>query len=170
MYCQLLEQAVHRLREGKQEKRIETMIDLDESGTIPEAYIASPTRRLSMYCRFAQCETQQEIIQIIHDLETGYGAMPLSVHRLVKYHEVRVAASFLGIASMIIDDDDVVIRTKDVERVKKQLSASGGTLRSVGVQSATGFIALYFRSHPASTAESLLSEIHSHLVESSCLS
>lgn len=170
MYCQLLEQAVHRLRNGIQERRIESMIDFGSSGTIPEAYIASPSRRLVMYCRFAQCESQQAIDQIVHDLQTGYGGIPDAVKRLVKYHELRVASSEFGIASMTIDDDDVVIRTKDVERLKKQMHVSGGTLRTVGVPSATGFVTIYFRSQKSSTPESLLSEIHKIVVESSRLS
>jgi transcription-repair coupling factor (superfamily II helicase) len=170
MYCQLLEQAVRRLREGTKEPRIESMIDLGSSGTIPEAYIASPSRRLAMYCRFAQCETQQQLNQIVHDLTTGYGDIPQAVERLVKFHELRVAASSVGIASMTIDDDDIVIRTKNVDGIQKQLQATGGTMRTVGVPSVTGLITLYYRSKLPLSSEQLLSEIHSSLVESSTLS
>lgn len=170
MYCQLLEQAVQRLRDGKKSKPIESMIDLGVSGTIPEAYIATPTRRLAMYCRFALCENQDSIAKIVHDLQTGYGTLPLAVQRLVKYHELRVAASLLEIGSMTLDDDDVVIRTKGEDALRKRLASSRGTLRKVGTPSATGFVAVYYRSPDNNSEENLLSELHDLFVESSCLS
>jgi transcription-repair coupling factor (superfamily II helicase) len=170
MYCQLLEQAVLRLRDGKKVKPMESMIDLDNSGTLPEAYIASPTRRLAMYCRFANCDDLQSIEKIVHDLQTGYGTLPRSVTQLVKYHELRVASGLLDIGTMTIDDDDVVIRTKNELSLRKRLEKARGTLRKVGTPSATGFVAVYYRLSGPTREGGLLSQMHALFVESSCLS
>ncbi|MBT4530015.1 MAG: transcription-repair coupling factor, partial [Phycisphaerae bacterium] len=170
MYCQLLEQAVLRLRDGKKPIPVESMVDLGVSGTIPEAYVASPTRRLAVYCRLASAESLDEIQKIVHDMETGYGALPQAVCRLVQYHELRAVASSLSIASMTIDDHDVVIRTKDPDTLSIRLSATGGTLRPVGTPSATGYSAIYYRSSNPGEYNSHVVEMHAHLVESSCLS
>ena len=169
MYCQLLEQAVKRLKDGKKAPSIESMIDLGVSGTIPEAYIASPTRRLSMYCRLALCESQEDVYKVVHDLQTGYGDLTNAVQRLVMYHELRVSAALLGVATMTIDEEDVVIRTNDSTSLRNRMSTAGGTLRSVGVASATGFEAVYYRTSLESDPVSLLLELHSYFVESSCL-
>ncbi len=169
MYCQLLEQAVQRLREGKKTISIESMIDLGESGTIPEAYIASPIRRLAMYCRFAQSDDQESIVKVVHDVQTGYGALPKAVARLVKYHELRIAAAALEIGSMTVDDDDVVIRTRKEGALRRRLESSHGSLRKVGIPSSTGFIAVYYRSRKNDSKGGLLSEMHELFVESSCL-
>ncbi|MBT5408866.1 MAG: hypothetical protein HOK75_01230, partial [Phycisphaerae bacterium] len=169
MYCQLLEQAVLQLREGKKPVLVEAMVDLGVSGVIPNAYIASMGRRLVMYCRFASCETMHAVQQIVRDMETGYGDLPAGVKRLVQYHELRVSASMLQIGSMIIDDEDVVIRTKDSKKLAQKLQRSRGTLRPVGVPSATGFTALYFRSEHSDEFASKAEEMHSYLVKSSCL-
>lgn len=170
MYCQLLEQAVLRLRDGKKIKPMESMIDLDDSGTLPKAYIASPTRRLTMYCRFSNCDDMQSIKKIVHDLRTGYGKLPHAVEQLVKYHELRVASGLLDIGTMTLDDDDVVIRTKNEESLRKRLQKARGTLRKVGTPSATGFVAVYYRLPHPSTEGGLLSQMHALFVESSCLS
>lgn len=170
MYCQLLEQAVQRLKDGKKTTLIETMIDLGETGTIPTVCIASPSRRLSMYCRLARCENQGDVDKIVHDLKTGYGDLPEALLRLVRYHELRVSAAILGIASMTLDEDDVVIRTKEVESLRNRLKMASGTLRQVGNGSAKGFVALYYRSANQDESLSILSELHHHLVESSCVS
>ncbi|MBC8309150.1 MAG: transcription-repair coupling factor [Phycisphaerales bacterium] len=170
MYCQLLEQAVQRLKDGKKTSLLETMIDLGETGTIPTVCIAAPSRRLSMYCRLAQCESQREVDVVVHDLKTGYGDLPDGLLRLVRYHELRVAAALLNIASMTLDEEDVVIRTKDVDSLRNRLKMAGGTLRQVGNGSSTGFVALYYRSANQDESMSILSELHHHLVESSCVS
>ena len=131
MYCQLLDQAVSHLREGKNIGQVDVMLDLGESGSIHAVYMASPIRRLAMYCRLASSETMDSISKIVHDLETGYGSLPIATQKLVKYHELRIVSSCLHIDSMIIDDSDVVIRTKNESLLTAQLSSSG-TLRSVG--------------------------------------
>ncbi len=169
MYCQLLEQAVQRLKEGKKTIQIESMIDIGETGTIPEHYIASPARRLSMYCRLARCEQIDEVKKVVHDLRTGYGNMPSSIQRLVQYHELRVAVSSIDVVSMTIDEEDVVIRTKDCALLQQKLTTSGGTLRQVGNSSGSGIVAMYYRTPNKSDSKSLLSELHYFFVESSCL-
>ena len=168
MYCQLLEQAVQRLKDGKKTVLIESMIDIGECGTIPMAYIASPSRRLAMYCRFSASETQEEIVAIVHDLQTGYGALPNGVIALVRYHELRVAAALLGITTMTLDEDDVVIRTKGEGALRNQMKRAGGTLRQVGNGSEKSTVAFYYRSEKQREPHNLLSEIHAILVESSC--
>jgi len=168
MYCQLLEQAVQRLKDGKKPELIETMIDIGECGTIPMAYISSPSRRLAMYCRFAGSESQDEIVAIVHDLQTGYGALPNGVIGLVRYHELRVAASLIGITSMTLDENDAVIRTKDAGALRNKMKSADGTLRQVGNGSEKSIVALYYRSARQQESLNLLSEIHTQLVESSC--
>jgi transcription-repair coupling factor (superfamily II helicase) len=173
MYCQLLERAVQQLKEGKKPARIESMVDIGETGTIPEYYIASPSRRLSMYCRLAQCEQQSDVDKVAHDLKTGYGELPASVHLLIQYHELRIAISLIEIVSLTLDETDVVIRTREVVALQERLKNSGGTLRRVGGSTdigGSGIIAMYFRSHQLSDVKGLLSELHFLFVESSCLS
>lgn len=170
MYCQLLEQAVTVLKEGKKPPFIEAMIDLGVSGTIPEAYISSPSRRLAMYCRLARSISQAEIANIVHDLESGYGALPNSVTRLKMYHELRVGASLLGIETLMIDDHDVVIRTNEAALLERCLKNAKGTLRKVGGVSSSRRTVYYYRSKHAIDPTDLLQELHTQIVESSSLS
>ena len=169
MYCQLLEGAVQRLRDGKKNRIVESMIDLGQCGAIPLAYIPSSIRRLSMYCRLAAAETHDSIAQILHDLQTGYGRLPEATHDLIRFHELRVAASFLEIGSMTVDEEDVVLRTKNERALREHLDSAMGTLRTVGVPSATGYVALYYRAPKEKIKGGLLAEMHSLFVESSCL-
>ena len=169
MYCQLLEKAVLDLKSGKKEQALESMIDIGVTGKIPEAYIASQIRRLAIYRRLAECEGQGEIVKVVSDLQSGYGELPEQVRKFVQYHELRVSSSVLGIVSMTVDEQDVVIRTKNAKALTRQMQGVKGTLRPVGNPSSSGILAVYFRLKVSGDALALLSLLHSVLVESSSL-
>jgi transcription-repair coupling factor (superfamily II helicase) len=165
MYCQMLEKAVKELRDGKKQPLPEAMIDVGISGRISTAYIASDSRRLAMYQRLAGCEDQEGIAQVVRDLQSGYGQLPESACQLVVYHELKIAASEIGIGTMTIDDGDVVIRTKNLIELRGRFEGVQGTLRTVGTSSASEYSAVYFRPSQGINPTSLLSILHSHLVQ-----
>ena len=169
MYCQLLEQAVLELKSGKKPAVLETMIDIGVTGKIPEQYISSATRRLSMYRRLAACEDRASVVVIVNDLRSGYGELPNAVVALVQYHELRLAASSIGVVSMTIDEQDVVIRTKDPDFLRSTMAKVSGSLRPVGVPSSAGFGAVYYRPADKDNAAQLLTHLHTQLVKSSSL-
>ncbi len=169
MYCQLLEQAVLDLKSGKKPPVLETMIDIGVTGKIPEQYISSATRRLAMYRRFAGCDEQTSVVRVVEDLRSGYGELPDAVSKLVQYHELRVAASSIGIVSMTVDEKDIVIRTKNFAALSTQMVSAKGTLRQVGAPSSSGFVAVYYRPAFWSDLGQLLAHLHGNLVKSSSL-
>ena len=165
MYCQMLEKAVKELRDGKKQPLPQSMIDVGISGRMSTAYIASQTRRLAMYQRLADCENQEGIAQVVRDLQSGYGQLPESACRLVAYHELKIAASEIGIGTMTIDDGDVVIRTKNLGELQTRFKGVHGTLRTVGTSSASDYSVIYFRPSQGVDPSSLLSILHWHLVQ-----
>jgi transcription-repair coupling factor (superfamily II helicase) len=169
MYCQLLEQAVLDLKSGKKPPVLETMIDIGTTGKIPEQYISSATRRLAMYRRLAACDDQESVVAVVNDLLSGYGDLPNAVVALIQFHELRVAASSIGIGSMTVDEQDVVIRTKDSEALSLAMQKDSGTLRAVGVPSSTGFVAVYYRHPSKEDSSQSLARLHAQLVKSSSL-
>lgn len=169
MYCQLLQRAVHELKEGNKPPSSEAMIDIGVTGKLSKQFIASASRRLTMYRRFAVCEDQHGISQVVSDLKTGYGQLPAATKRLVQYHELRVSAAAMGIVSMTIDESDVVMQTKDVESLTQRMKGSHGTLRQVSAGSSSGVLRVYYRSVRRLEPFQLLENLHTYLVESSCL-
>jgi transcription-repair coupling factor (superfamily II helicase) len=120
-----------------------------------------------MYRRLAVCDNLDVIVQVVNDLATGYGELPESAKRLVKYHELRVAASHLGISSITIDESDVVFRIKDAKYLEDHFQNADGTLRRVSVPSSSGLTVVYYRPSNAKDSNALLCNLHAHLVESS---
>ena len=167
MYCQMLEKAVKELRDGKKVQQQEAMIDFGCCGRLSTAYIASETRRLAMYQRLASCEDQEGIAQVVNDLQSGYGTLPTSASRLVSYHELKIAASKIGIGTMTIDEGDVVIRTKNLDTLQDRFVGVEGTLRTVGTSSTSDYSVVYFRPSGVVDPELLLSILHTQVVETS---
>ncbi len=169
MYCQLLEKAVLDLKSGKKSPALETMIDIGVTGKIPEQYISSATRRLTMYRRLSESEEQSAILKVVNDLLSGYGDLPSSVTKLVQYHELRIASSQAGIESMTVDEQDIVFRTKDSSLLCNRLAGACGSLRPVGAPSTSGFVAIYYRPVSVGKKMDALSHLHGLLVKSSSL-
>lgn len=165
MYCQMLERAVKELRDGKKQLQHVAMIDLGISGRLSAAYIPSETRRLAMYQRLASCEDQPGIVQVVNDLQSGYGELPEAARRLVSYHELKIGASLIGVDSMTIDDGDVVIRTNQPEILRARFEGVHGTLRMVGTSTTSDYSTLYFRPSRSTGTSSLLSILHTQLVQ-----
>ena len=165
MYCQMLEKAVKELRDGKEKPLLVAMVDLGISGRLSSVYIASELRRLAMYQRLAECEDRESIAQVVSDLQSGYGQLPESACRLVAYHELKIEASIIEIATMTIDEGDVVIRTKNLHILRERFEGVQGTLRTVGTPSTSEYSVVYFRPPRGIDQSSLLTALHTQVVQ-----
>ncbi len=146
MYCQLLNQAVNEMKEGKKQDFRDVVIDIGDSGRIPEIYIASERRRLVYYRRIAEANSIDSIAKIVEDMESGYGALPESATLLVSFHQLRIHASILHIEAIVIDGNDIVFRTARPAALEKAMPHINGTLRQVGQPNSRGMCKVYYRS------------------------
>ncbi len=145
MYCQLLDKAVHDLREGVSPILKDAMVGLGITGRIPKVYISSESRRLAMYRRFAEARELDVLKGVLGDLESAYGTLPDVAKLLVQYHELRIASTKLDVESIMVQEGDVVIRTRDPEVLKRALRKVDGSVREVGQRLSSGAIAVFMR-------------------------
>jgi transcription-repair coupling factor (superfamily II helicase) len=145
MYCQLLDKAVHELRDGVSPILKEAMVGLGVTGRLPKIYISSEPRRLALYRRLAEACDSNLLKGVLGDLESAYGALPDVAKLLVKYHELRVAATKIDIESIMLQDGDVVVRTRDPKALKHALKNVDATVREVGQRLSGGAIAVFVR-------------------------
>lgn len=123
MYCQLLEHAVHDLKNDKiEEPPSSTSIEIGIGGSIPKAYIPSEVRRLEAYRRMAAATSVEAIEKVRADLAEAYGEPPKIVQRLLELAELRAIASKLDVRTVTIRDKDVIFRTKFPAPVNERLS------------------------------------------------
>ena len=133
MYCRLLEDAVHELKNEKPPEKPSTVsIEIGLSASIPKPYIPSDQRRLEAYRRIATAATREQLEQVKADLTSAYGDPPKQVHRLLFMSELRVAAVALGVRSISVREKDVIFKATRAKDLADRLSRTPPDLAKAG--------------------------------------
>ena len=116
MYCGLLADAVKRLKNEPVEAFPTAVLDLGFTTCIPKNYIPLDRGRMDVYRKIAVARTADDLKQVESELADIYGPVPDEVKLLLELGELRIAASKLGIKSIITSGRDLVFSfAKDAE-------------------------------------------------------
>jgi transcription-repair coupling factor (superfamily II helicase) len=100
LYCQMLEEAVARLKGKPQSRRVESEIKISIDAFIPDYYIPEAGQKLAMYKRLAALNDPGDLEDVLDELIDRYGAPPRSVLDLIAVTRLRISASQAGVASV----------------------------------------------------------------------
>jgi transcription-repair coupling factor (superfamily II helicase) len=118
MYCQLLEQAAHELRnEPPPLAPSGTSVEIGVVGTISKAYIPSDGRRLGVYRRLALASDEQQLHNAWSEVVDAYGTPPHATQALFDLVQLRLALAERGVRSAAVREKDVVFHTTDPQRL-----------------------------------------------------
>jgi len=134
LYCQLLEEAVRRLKAEPAERIEPAHVELEMSAYIPANYIASPRHRMEVYRRLSICSSPQDVEQLRNDLIDAFGKPPRPAERLLMLAEIRILAGKWKLASIVLHSPDVVIKPQDMRLAEKVFASAPGTVRLVDGQ------------------------------------
>ncbi len=129
MYCQLLDEAVRRLRNEPVETWRHVNLELGLSASIPRAYIRSERQRMEVYRRVAGCRSTDDVAALHEDLRDAFGEPPEDVRTLLALAEIRVLARPWGIRSIVLDPPDVIFAVEDLTRVEPLFVGGPGSPR-----------------------------------------
>jgi len=116
MYCELLADAVKRLKNEPVEAIPTAVLDLGFTTYIPKNYIPLDRRRMDVYRKIAVARTADDLKQVESELADIYGPAPDEVKLLLGLAELRIAASKLGVKSVVASGRDLVFSfSKDAE-------------------------------------------------------
>ncbi len=118
VFADMLNRAVARLKQGKsvdtvdltQPLGIGTEINLRTPALLPDAYCPDVHERLTLYKRFANCETEDEIDALQEELIDRFGEMPLQAQSLLATHRLRLLVKPLLIQKLDATTDQVTIQ------------------------------------------------------------
>lgn len=136
LYCDLLEQAVRRLKKLGPRTSVEVDVDLPGQGYIPRSYVADMRLKIDLYRRLARVSSYSELDDIRAELVDRFGPPPALVGHLLTMVEIRIAAHRWGIESIHIEPPYVVFKYRSGSKIRRLAAASGGRLRVVDAQSA----------------------------------
>ncbi len=129
LYCQLLEQAVRRVRNEPAEVYRQVNLDLGVSATIPRSYIRGDRQRMDVYKRLVSCRGLVELETLRADLRDAFGPLPADVETLLALAEIRVLAEPWGIRALVLKPPDVIFAIDDSQIVQPLLAHGPGSPR-----------------------------------------
>jgi transcription-repair coupling factor (superfamily II helicase) len=108
MYCELLADAVRKLKQEPIEPIPSAVIDLGFATYIPKNYIPVDRNRMEVYRKIAVAKSGDELKQIESDLADVYGPVPDEVKLVLELAGLRISASKLDIKSIVISGHSLV--------------------------------------------------------------
>jgi len=145
MYCELLQNAVEELKEGRVRPRALCVVDLNISGSLSKRYIPADIRRVEAYRRLANAATLEELDKVERDLTAAYGDPPQRARPLFELAAIRIAATDLGVKSIRRHEGDIIVKTSDPAALGERMEGAAGSLRLVGQPDAAGYTDIYYR-------------------------
>lgn len=109
LYMQMVEQAVQRLKGLVVEDEPDPTLQLPVSAFIPEAYVADPHQRLSLYKRLTACNQVGELALLHGEIQDRYGHPPEPVERLLEVMQLRIHAKRLRLVSIEVHHTSVTV-------------------------------------------------------------
>jgi transcription-repair coupling factor (superfamily II helicase) len=103
LYCQMLEDAVRKLKGEKPLRVFRTPVFLNFSMFIPESYISDEKQKMEFYKRFEACESIEEIDALENEVIDRFGEYPVQVRLLIEIERIRTIASMLLIDEILED-------------------------------------------------------------------
>jgi transcription-repair coupling factor (superfamily II helicase) len=108
MYCELLTDAVKKLKDEPVEPIPTAVVDLGFATYIPKNYIPINRHRMDVYRKIAVARTDEDLEQIKGELADVYGTVPDEVELLLDLAELRIKASRRDIKSIVVSGQDLI--------------------------------------------------------------
>ncbi len=136
LYCEMLEQAVRRLKKLPPKEVVDVTLDLPGEAYIPRTYVPDMRLKIDLYRRVSRIANQTELDEIAAEFADRFGPRPAEVQRLLARAQLRLLAHAWQISAVHLEDAFVVFtytRRRMIEKLAKQ---ADGQLRIVDQRSA----------------------------------
>ncbi len=140
LYCQLLENAVRRVRNEPVRERLEVEIDLPWRAYFPRDYVPGQRLKIELYRRLSRVNRLERLEEFRQELSDRFGPPPPPVEWLLRSQELRILCSRWQIAGLRVetqaDKADLVFTYRSPARIEQLSRLSGKRLRIVDERSA----------------------------------
>jgi transcription-repair coupling factor (superfamily II helicase) len=126
LYCQLLKQAVAKLKGEKVRPRLETVLRLDfvltneaeflqksdaqlAPALLPTSFITEPQMRIQAYRKLAEIATQEQVDALRKEWRDRFGRAPEAVENLLAMTEMKLAAAARRVSRVEVREDKLML-------------------------------------------------------------
>ncbi|MDR0399547.1 MAG: transcription-repair coupling factor [Treponema sp.] len=100
LYLRLLDEAIKRLEDENYEGESETLLELEYSGFIPDAYIDSAQEKMEVYKKIASVREKDELERVYAELLDRFGPLPDEAASLLALAEIRIICREIAVSSL----------------------------------------------------------------------
>ena len=118
LYLKLLEEVIRELR-GERVVEHEPKIILKVDAYFPDDYVP-PELKSGLYRRLNEIKLESEVDTFEDELKDRFGSLPQEVRNLLDVVRWRLRAKREAIDEIVIDDEHVTFRKKEVHRIRKR--------------------------------------------------
>lgn len=131
LYCQLLEDAVRKMKHLPPAVSIDVHVDLPGEAFIPRSYVPDMRHKIDLYRRLGRLTTDAELDDLAAEMVDRFGPRPAVVDRLISLMRLRVWAFHWQIHSIHIEDDYFVFGYHNRLKIEQLARSRSGPLRVV---------------------------------------
>jgi len=136
LYCELLEQAVRRLKRLPPRTLIEVDVDLPGQAYLPRSYVPGMREKIDLYRRLARVSSHAELKDFAAELVDRFGPLPSVVGGLLSLAELRIEAHRWQVHSIRVEDHYAVLGYSSQRLIRQLVEQSRGQLRVADGESA----------------------------------
>jgi transcription-repair coupling factor (superfamily II helicase) len=144
LYCQLLENAVHKLKNQPVRTPLEVTIDLPWVAYLPRDFVPGQRLRIEVYRRLARLRRLDKLDDFRQELRDRFGPLPTPAEWLLRLAELRLLASRWQITTIHLEEvldksvgpRDVVLGYRSARKIKRLAERAKGRVRIVDDESA----------------------------------
>jgi transcription-repair coupling factor (superfamily II helicase) len=134
LYLRLLEDAIRRLEDECYEAEGETLLELEYSGYIPDAYIDSAQEKMEVYKKIASIKTKEELERVYGELLDRFGPLPDEAASLLSLAEIRIICREISVSSLkersgLVRVEFGKVSKVKVDRLVRLMQESGGKVK-----------------------------------------
>jgi transcription-repair coupling factor (superfamily II helicase) len=136
LYCQLLENAVRRLKQLPPRVSLDVDLNLPGDAFLPPDYVGEMRLKIDFYRRLARVTTYEELGSMREELQDRFGPPPPPAERLLLLAELKMDAAAWYISAIYLEGQFLVLRYTSRARIEQLARDHKGKVRIVDDKSA----------------------------------
>ncbi|GAB4156064.1 MAG: transcription-repair coupling factor [Planctomycetaceae bacterium] len=136
LYCQLVENAVRKLKNEPLREHRHVAVDLPITAFLPDDYIPPGRQKIEMYRRLGLAASEEELRDVVAEFNDRFGPMPKEAQRLVSRVELQIAARKWQVDDIHLEEGYAVLGYRNAQRIRELANCPHVDLRVVDTRSA----------------------------------
>ena len=121
LYVKYLEETVKKLKGDIEQEDIETSIEINVDGYIPDKYISNQEQKVQMYKRISSIDNKEEYRDLLEELIDRYGDIPKEVNNLLRIAYIKSLSRSSKIVNIIQKNDIIFFEFDKPDRITPEL-------------------------------------------------